>query len=315
MDERAALQLGGEALAAAAAGGPVPLRVLPDREALYADCADAMLAEIRTAAQEDRPCRLIVPVGPRGQYPLLVRRCAREGVDLRHVHLFAMDEYLDWQGRALPADHPLSFRGFLRRHLLEALPAACGLRPERVVFPDPLRLEEYSRQIAALGGIDCCFGGVGIHGHVAFNEPPLSRFGEVTPEAFAASLTRIVPLAPETVVMNSIRATGGDFADFPPLAVTAGMADILGARRIRLYCDGGSWQRSVLRRALFGAPTTAWPVTLLRGHPDYRLACDAETAAAADGGPGAGAGPAAAGAGASGVGSGPGSERGSEERR
>lgn len=277
MDEASALHLGGASLAAAAQA--VPLRIFADREALYADFAETMLAEVRAAAAAGRPCRLIVPVGPRGQYPIFVGLCNRERVDLRHVHLFAMDEYLDWQGRYIPVGHPLSFRGFLRRSLVEALDPACGLLPDRLQFPDPLDLDGYSRRIAAVGGIDCCFGGVGLHGHVAFNEPPISRFAEVTAEAFAASLTRVVPLAPETVVMNSVRASGGDFAHFPSLAVTVGMADILAARRIRLYCDGGAWQRSVLRRALFGAPGAAWPVTLLRGHADYEIGCDAETAA------------------------------------
>jgi glucosamine-6-phosphate deaminase len=283
VDEVAALALGGDALAAAAAKGGARLRVLPDRDALYADFAAALLGEVRAAAAAGRDCRLIVPVGPRGQYPHFVRLCNEGRVDLGHVHLFAMDEYLDWQGRYIPADDPLSFRGFLRRALVEALAPGCGFAAERLVFPDPLDPDAYSRRIAEVGGIDCCFGGIGVHGHVAFNEAPASRFFEVSAEALAASLTRVVPLAPETIVMNSIRGNGGDFARFPPLAVTAGMRDILAARRIRLYCDGGAWQRSVLRRAMFGPRSAAWPVTLLRGHPDYEIAADGETAAAVEG--------------------------------
>ena len=254
------------------------LRVVADRDALYADFAAAMLGEIETAAAQGRACRLIVPVGPRGQYPVFVRLCHERAVDLRHVWWFAMDEYLDWQGRYIAASDPLSFRGFLQREVVAALDASCGFRAEQLCFPDPLRLDDYSARIADLGGIDCCFGGVGVHGHVAFNEPPISRFHELSPEEFARSLTRVVYLAPETVVMNSIRASGGDFACFPPMAVTAGMADILAARRIRLYCDGGAWQKSVLRRAVSGEPSAAWPVTLLRGHPDLEIVADAETA-------------------------------------
>lgn len=272
-------RLGGPDLEAAASRTGVRLRVLADAAALYADMAAAMLAEVRAATRDGRPCRLIVPVGPRGQYPLFVAACNRERVDLRRLHLFAMDEYLDWQGRLIPADHPLSFRGFLQRALVSALDPALGFSRSRLLFPDPLRLDAYSERIAELGGIDACFGGIGIHGHVAFNEPPPPRFAAVTNEAFLASLTRIVPLAPETVVMNSIRAAGGDLAGFPPLAVTAGMADIRAATRLRLYADGGAWQRSVLRRALFGPASLDWPVTLLRGHPDYEIACDAATAA------------------------------------
>ena len=44
----------------------------------------------------------------------------------------------------------------------------------------------------------------------------------------------------------------GNAAALPPMAVTLGMRDILAARRLRLYCQGGAWQRTVLRIALLG---------------------------------------------------------------
>lgn len=279
MDAQVWWSLEGEELVAAAAAAGVPLRVLPDREALYHDFASAMLAEIERAAAEDRPCRLIIPVGPRGQYPLFVALCHRRRPDLRRLHLFAMDEYLDWQGRYLPVDHPLSFRGFLHRELLASLDPALGFAAERLVFPDPLELDVYSARIAGLGGIDACFGGLGMRGHVAFNEPPTFPFTRVGTADYARSLTRIVPLAPETVAWNSLRAGGADLEAFPPLAVTAGLADIRAAARIRLYCDGGPAQAGALRRAIFAPPQVAWPVTLLRGHPDFILSCEPAVAA------------------------------------
>ncbi len=268
-----------DALVAVAAKTGRRLRVVADQAELYADMAEAMAQEVRLARGEGRPCRLIVPVGPRGQYPLFVEICRRDGLDLSDLHLFAMDEYLDWEGRAVPPSHPLSFRGFLERELVSRLPASSSFQPRHLVLPDPLRLDAYAERIAALGGIDCCFGGVGVHGHVAFNEPHLSRYSRVTPTQFRAGRARVVPLAPETVVMNSIRGNGGDFAAFPAMAVTCGMADILGARRIRLYLDGGPWQRAVLRRALLDPPTVEYPVTLLGDHPDLVFTADRETAA------------------------------------
>jgi glucosamine-6-phosphate deaminase len=189
-----------------------------------------------------------------------------------------MDEYCDWQGRAVPLDHPLSFEGYLRRTLFEALEPELRPSAGQIHFPDPLNLDEISRQIQAVGGIDTCYGGLGYHGHVAFNEPPISRWYKVTPAQFRRSLTRLVPLAPETVVMNSIRATGGNPAALPPMAVTLGMGDILASRRIRLYCQGGRWQQTVLRIALLGDEDVDYPVTLLQGHPDYAIITTAETA-------------------------------------
>ena len=133
--------------------------------------------------------------------------------------------------------------------------------------------------IAGLGGVDSCYGGIGIHGHVAFNEPPISRFYQVTLEEFRQSRTRVLPLAPETMVMNSIRRMGGNFYTFPPMAITIGMKDILESRRIRLYCDGGDWQKAILRISLLGEVSTDYPATLLQDHPNAMITADAETAA------------------------------------
>jgi glucosamine-6-phosphate deaminase len=56
------------------------------------------------------------------------------------------------------------------------------------------------------------------------------------------------------------------------------MRDILAARRIRLYCQGGRWQQTVLRIALMGDVDVDYPVTLLQGHPDYAIITTEETA-------------------------------------
>jgi glucosamine-6-phosphate deaminase len=260
------------------ASSPVKVEIFPDTHSLFQHFARAIADEIRANNASNRPTRLILPVGPVGQYPILVEICNRERISWRSTFTFNMDEYCDWQGRALPVDHPLSFQGYMRRALFDRLDPELRIPPGQAHFPDPLHLDRISRAIQAAGGIDTCYGGIGYHGHVAFNEPPISRWGQVSLQEFKASLTRIVPLAPDTVVMNSIRNTGGDPSRLPPMGVTIGMRDILASRRIRMYCAGGMWQRHVARVALFGSEMVEYPVTLLQGHPDYQLFLDAETA-------------------------------------
>jgi len=263
-----------------AANSKVPLEIVQDLESLYLHFARSIANEIKARNQVGEPTRLILPVGPIGQYPLLVKICNREGISWQNVHTFNMDDYLDWQGRSLSLDHPLSFEGYMRREVFAQLDPALRIPDKQIHFPDPRNLDRVSQQIADLGGIDTCYGGIGYHGHVAFNEPPISRWYKLTPDQFRGSLTRIVPLAPETVVMNSIRATGGNPAALPPMAVTLGMRDILAARRIRLYCQGGTWQRTILRIALLGEEDVDYPATLLQSHPDYAIITDQNTAQA-----------------------------------
>ncbi len=257
----------------------VGLRVERDRAALYAAFAREIAGEIKARNAAGEPTRLILPVGPIGQFPVLVEICNRERISWRNVWTFNMDEYCDWEGRSIPRDHPLSFEGYLRREFFARLDPDLRIPDDHVYFPRIERIDEVSDKIAALGGIDTCYGGIGIHGHVAFNEPPISRFYQVTLEEFRNSRTRVLPLAPETMVMNSIRRVGGNFYTFPPMAITIGMKDILESRRIRLYCDGGDWQKAILRITLLGEVSTHYPATLLQEHPDALITADADTAA------------------------------------
>jgi glucosamine-6-phosphate deaminase len=269
---------------ALASHSPVAVRILSDLATLNHHFARAVADEIAANNRAGRPTRLILPVGPVGYFPLLAEFCNQEQITWAQVHAFFMDEYCDWQGRLVSVDHPLSFAGFAQRTLFAKLAPALALPAAQLHFPDPRQLDQISEAIARVGGIDTCYGGIGIHGHIAFNEPPISRWFTVTPAEFKTSQTRLVQLAPETVVMNASRAASGNFAALPPMAVTLGMADILAAKRIRLYCQGGVWQRTVLRIALFGSPDTAngedvnYPVTLLRSHPDLAIVTTLETA-------------------------------------
>ena len=261
-----------------AATSKIPLTILPDQKALYEHFARSIVDEIKRNNQADKPTRMILPVGPVGQYPILVRLCNQERIHWKNVFVFNMDEYCDWQGRAVHPENPVSFKGFMQRAFVDQLDPQLRIHEDQLHFPDPLNLDRISQRIQEVGGIDTCYGGIGYHGHVAFNEPVISRWYKVTPEDFLNSKTRIVSLAPETVVMNSIRATGGNPGGLPPMAVTLGMADIFAARRIRLYCQGGPWQRTVLRIALMAKPCVDYPVTLMQQHPNYAIITTEDTA-------------------------------------
>jgi glucosamine-6-phosphate deaminase len=188
-----------------------------------------------------------------------------------------MDEFLDWQGRPIPVDHPLSFEGFMRR-TLACLDDELRIPAAQIHFPHPFRIDEISEDIARGGGIDCCYGGIGYHGHVAFNEPQISPWRKVTIEEMRGSLTRVPILNADSVIVQSIHCAGGDCSAVPPMAVTLGMRDILAARSIRLYCAAGERHRSVFRIAVAGEPTSDYPATLVQGHADALVITDSATA-------------------------------------
>jgi glucosamine-6-phosphate deaminase len=253
-------------------------RLVRDVPALLEDFADSILREVLEAQARGEPARLILPVGPVGQYRRVVERTNREGISWKHVHVFAMDEFLDWQGRPIAADHPLSFRGFLERELFGRIDGALGVPQQQRWYPHPFRIDEISEAIERAGGVDCCFGGIGYHGHVAFNEPPISRWFQISVDELRNSSTRVLMLGDDSIIVQSIHSSGGNSAEIPPMAVTLGMRDILASRRIRLYCAAGERHRTIFRISVAGEVTTDYPSTLVQGHPDAEIVIDEPSA-------------------------------------
>jgi glucosamine-6-phosphate deaminase len=249
-------------------GTNVNVTIKPDMEAIGQAVADDMFEEIARARKEDRNATLIVPVGPIDGYPILAERLRREKISIRDAMFINMDEYLTADGGWIPLVHPLSFRAFMDRHFYALLEPRLSPREENRVFPDPLNPGQIQSLIRARGGVDACFGGIGINGHIAFNEPP--EPGEkITDQEFARLPTRNLTLSRETRTINSV-TVGGDVTIIPDRAVTVGMKEILESRRLRIYCNR-PWQSAVVRRALHGPITSSCPASFMRQHTDVRL--------------------------------------------
>lgn len=249
-------------------GTPVSVEIAGRLEDVARHMAGVMLEVITRAMQEGRPATLIVPVGPVDQFPVLAETINRRRVDCRDVMLINMDEYLTDDDEWIAADHPLSFRGYMDHKFYDLIDEDLAPKAENRLFPHPGRCDELQQVIDDRGGVDACFGGIGINGHVAFNEPP--EPGEVvTNEAFAARPTRALDLSRETRTINSV-TVGGEISVVPRRAVTVGMAEILASRRLRFYCNR-PWQRGVVRRVLHGPIAAACPASFLRAHPDATL--------------------------------------------
>ncbi len=249
-------------------GTPVRVRILGDMATVARHLAEDMRAEIVAARQQGRGATFIVPVGPVDHYPILAKAINDERLSCRQVMFIGMDEYLTDDDAWVPETHPLSFRGYLNRMFYDLLDPTLAPPPESRIFPDPKKLASVPRLIAARGGVDVCYGGIGITGHIAFNEPP-EPGEEISVEAFSALPTRVLTLSRETRTINSV-TVGGEIAVIPRRAVTVGMNEILGARRLRLYCNR-PWQSAVARRVLHGPITAACPASLIRQHMDATL--------------------------------------------
>ena len=248
------------------------LVVLEDIASLHRHFARSIARTVRRGRESGRQVALVLPWGPTGQYPILATMLADESLSLKDSTLIFMDEYAEPSGEIVGPDHPLSFRGAARRWLL-SLPEGLRPDPNRVLFPGESSAEAIAAQIEATGGIDACYGGIGVRGHVAFNEPEpgVSRSG-----------VRLVRLNEFTRTINAIRAgVGGDLENFPRRAWTLGLRECFSARRVELYCRsdcGLDWAKTVLRLAVLGEPGDDYPVTWIRPHPNYAIVTNRDTA-------------------------------------
>lgn len=244
----------------------IPLIVMKDNPEVFEDMAREMADTIKDKNSRGETTVFICPVGPVGQYPYFVDMVNNENISLKNAWFINMDEYLTDDKKWIPKEESLSFRGFMERNVYSKIRPELVMPPEQRIFPDPDDLDHIGKVIEELGGVDICFGGIGINGHVAFNEADDS----LSNEAFLAQHTRVLEISKETRAVNSIGDLNGALDDMPKYCITIGINEIAHARKIRLgvFRD---WHRSVVRHAAYGEPSSHFPVTLLQDHPDISI--------------------------------------------
>ncbi len=249
------------------------LQIVEDIDLLHQHFAESIALEIETNNKKGRTTKLILPVGPVGQYPILAEIINTKKISLKKCWFFMMDEHCDDNGITLPANHPLSFRYTFDNMFLSQLSKSRIIPAKQLIFPDHYNVQTLKAKIKSVGGIDTTYGGIGIHGHLAYNEPEPN---------VKNSDPRLVYLNDFTRTINAIRAgIGGNLEGHPRKGITLGMNQILGAKRIRLYCRNGidlDWANTVLRLALFGTPGDDYPVTYIRNHKNVVVITDQLTA-------------------------------------
>jgi glucosamine-6-phosphate deaminase len=243
----------------------------------YRRFAEDLVGRIRAARDEGRTFVAILPVGPMPQYELAAQMINDERLSLAHVHTFNMDEYANEDGMTAPPSWPGSFQ----RAMLERFFGLVDrdLRPpdEQIHFPTSEAIGSYSDLIEDLGGADCCYGGIGWCGHIAFWESHLGEEFGGDLEAYKQAGARLVELHPMTIMQNALHSFGGDWSWVPPKANTIGPREILGARHRSFWLDGDlgggiSWQRFIARLVAHGPVSEFVPGSILQTtRTDYTI--------------------------------------------
>ena len=249
------------------------IRTYDDPAARGGGGAAEIAALIRQRAADGQPAVLGLATGatPVPVYQELRRLHQERGLSFSGVRSFNLDEY--WP---IEAGHHQSFRRFMREQLVDAvdLPEPAfhipdGLTPSAEVAH---ACAAYEAAIADAGGLDLQLLGIGVNGHIGFNEPG----------ALAGSRTRLVELA-ESTRSRAANAFGAE--EVPRRGITMGIGTILEARRLVVLAFGDD-KAEIVARALAADPTPMIPATLLRDHPRVEWVLDRAAAARLDPAPG-----------------------------
>ena len=245
------------------------IEVIDDRVQFYSRFAIDIVSRIQKARDGGRKCVLILPVGPVPQYRIAAEMINRQGISCAHLVTFNMDEYANEHGETAPADWEGSFATSMRQSFFARIDAA--LRPPdlSIHFPTSRNIDAYWKMIEDEGGADCCYGGIGWCGHIAFWESHLGLEYAGDLDAYKRAHGRIVELNPMTTMQNALHSFGGDWSWVPPKAASIGPREILGARDRSFWLDGDqgggvSWQRFIARLVAHGPVNELVPGSLLQ---------------------------------------------------
>ncbi len=224
--------------------------------AFGAACCDALL---EAAARFERPSvGLATGATPVALYAELRERAAAGRVDIRSWRPFAIDEYV------CAREDPCANRAFFERHWATIPGAPPVVQFELEVASLKAEAQRFHELVAAAGGLAVAVLGIGMNGHLAFNEPGSGR----------ESRTRVVALSPGSR-LSATRC----FNEAPTHGLTLGLAELLGASHLVLLANGAA-KAEVVARAFEQRVGNDCPASFVREHPAAVVVLDEDAAAA-----------------------------------
>lgn len=197
---------------------------------------------------------------PTGIYQKLIDLHQKQGTSYAHVRVFNLDEYV-----GLAPDHPNSYAYYMREHLFDHvdIPLEQTHIPSGVATDLEAECQRYEEAIHAAGGIDLQILGIGVNGHIGFNEPG-------TP---FDSKTHVVTLAESTRKANSKYFNKEE--NMPTQAITMGLSTIMKSKKILLLVSGRH-KAPALNRLLHEPMNEELPASILKEHSHVTIIADEE---------------------------------------
>ncbi len=199
---------------------------------------------------------------PVGTYEQLIEWYNKDDIDFAEVTTVNLDEY-----RGISRENPQSYWYFMHDNFFNHV----NVPEAHINVPDGSNMDAqaactaYNEVIHAVGGVDLQLLGLGLDGHIGFNEPNT---------AFELE-THCVALTESTIEANKRFFEHVD--EVPREAYTMGIKTIMQARKVLMIVNGKA-KASIVKEAFFGPVTPHVPASILQMHPDFILVLDDEAA-------------------------------------
>ncbi len=222
-------------------------------EELSNKAADIIAAQI--TVKPDCVLGLATGSSPVGTYKRLIEDNKNGKIDFSAVTTVNLDEYV-----GLDEANDQSYRYFMNDNLFNHvnIDKANTSVPNGKAADLKAEGEAYDNKIKALGGIDLQLLGIGVDGHIGFNEP----------DSFFTAATHEVVLDESTIKANARFFANED--EVPKTAITMGMMSIMQAKKILLVANGAA-KKDILEKAFFGPVDPQVPASILQLHPDVTV--------------------------------------------
>lgn len=220
---------------------------------LSSKAADIIAAQIIVKPE----CVLGLATGssPVGTYKRLIADYESGKLDFSTVTSVNLDEYVGLDG-----SNEQSYRYFMNTNLFDHV----NIDKTRTFVPSGTAAnladegKAYDDMIKALGGIDLQLLGIGLDGHIGFNEP----------DSVFTAATHEVTLDESTIKANARFFANED--EVPKTAITMGMMSIMQARKVVLIANGAA-KKAIIDKAFFGPVDPQVPASILQLHPDLTV--------------------------------------------
>jgi len=233
------------------------------KQEMAAAAAAAAAQAINKAIKGKRRANIILATGT-SQLDILKNLAKVKAVDWSKVTMFHLDEYI-----AMKADHPASFRKFLKERFVDMVP---DLKKVHFVNGDAGDPEQECQKVGSLIAehpIDAAMVGIGENGHLAFNDPP-ADFDTEEPYL-------VVELDEKCRRQQLGEGWFETLEQVPRQAISMSIRQIMKSACL-IVTVPDERKAEAVKNALEGKVTPMCPASILQRHSNCKIFLDAEAA-------------------------------------